>query len=112
MGTECVHDGTQFSVVQFGTTRRGPWFGLWAGGTKDRLSGSVQGFLGVVAIQDRDGLGKQLCTRVPDPGRTIAEQRTAGRFGKASPGGFAQHALGEIRPLRVGIVGGGTFNRR
>ena len=87
MGTKCVNDGAQFSVIQFGTTHRGPWFGLLAGGTKDRLSGSVQGFFGVV-IQDRNGLGKQLGASVPDPGGTIAEQRATGRFGKASPGGF------------------------
>ena len=58
MGTECVNDGAQFSVIQFGTTRRGPSFGLWADGTEDRLSGSVQGFFSVVPIQDRNGLGK------------------------------------------------------
>jgi hypothetical protein len=58
MGTECMDDGTQSSVIQFGTTRRGPWFGLLAGGTKDRLSGSVQGFFDVVPIQDLNGLGK------------------------------------------------------
>ena len=66
MGAECVNDGAQFSVIQFGTTRRGPSFGLWADGTEDRLSGSVQGFFSVVPIQDRNGLGKQLRSGVPN----------------------------------------------
>ena len=111
MGTERADDGTQFSVIQFGTARRGPWFGLWAGGTKDRLSGAVQSFFDVVPIQDLNGLGKQLPGGVPDPGGTIAEQHATWRFGEAAPSRFAQYALGEIGPLRVGILCGGTFNR-
>src|ERR1019366_1842599 len=83
MGTECMDDGTQSSVIQFGTARRGPGFGLLAGGTKDRLSGSVQGFFDVVSIQDLNGLGKQLRGGVPDPGGAIAQHRAAWRLGEA-----------------------------
>jgi hypothetical protein len=101
MGTECMEDGTQFSVVQFRTARHGPWFGLLAGGTKDRLSGAVKGFFDVVPIQDLNGLGKQFLGGVPDPGGTITQHRAAWCFGEVSAGRFAQYALGEIRPSRV-----------
>jgi hypothetical protein len=111
MGTECMDDGTQFSVIQFSTPRHGPWFGLLAGGTKDRLSGAVKGFFDVVPIQNLNGLGKQFLGGVPDPGGTITEHRATGRFGEASASRFAQYALGKIRPIRVGVLGCCTFNR-
>jgi hypothetical protein len=75
MGTECMNDSRESSVIQFGTARRGPGLGLLAGGTKGRLSGWVKGFFDLVPIQDLDGLGKQFLGGVPDPGGTIAEHR-------------------------------------
>ena len=41
MGPERSDDGLQLSIIQFGTARRGPWFGFRAGCAKDRLSGSA-----------------------------------------------------------------------
>ena len=96
MGPERADDGLQLSIVQFSTPRRGPWFGLRAGGTKDRLSGSVQSFFGMVSVENLDGLRKQFRGGVPDPGRTIPQCRASGRLGEASPRGFSQHTLGEV----------------
>jgi hypothetical protein len=54
MGPERSDDGLQLSIIQFGTARRGPWFGFQAGCAGDRLSGSVQRFLDVEPIEDLD----------------------------------------------------------
>ena len=112
MGTECMDDGTQLSVIQFSTPRHGPWFGLLAGGTKGRLSGAVKGLFDVVPIQNLNGLGKQFLGGVPDPGGTITEHRATGRFGEVSASRFAQYALGEIRPSRAGVLGCWFEHRR
>lgn len=105
-----MYDGTQFSVIQLRAARHSPGFGFWTGGAKDRLSGAVQGFLNVVSVQNLNGLGKQFLGGVPDPGGTITEHRATGRFGEVAASRFAQYALGEIRPIRVGIPGCCTFN--
>ena len=78
MGPERLDDGLQLALVQFGTARRGPWFGFWAGCTKDRLSDSVQGFFGMEPIQDLDGLRKQFRDGIPNPARTIAQRHASG----------------------------------
>jgi hypothetical protein len=72
MRPERSDDGLQLSIIQFGTARRGPWFGFQAGCARDRLSGSVQRFLDVEPIEDLGGLRKQFRGGVPDPGRAVA----------------------------------------
>ena len=47
MGPERSDDGLQLSLIEFGTARRGPWFGFRAGCAKDRLSSSVYTFFGM-----------------------------------------------------------------
>ena len=82
MGPERSDDGVQLSIIQFGTARCGPGLGFRAGGAKYRLSGSVQSFFGMEPVENLDGLRKQFRGSVPDPGRTIAQDRASWRFGE------------------------------
>ena len=110
MGPKRADDGAQFSIIQFGTARRGPQFGLRGGCVKDRLSSPVQSFFGMEPIKDLDGARKQFLGCVPDPERTIAQRRASGRFGEASQCCFSQHSLGEVRSCGTGIRYGGAFD--
>src|ERR1019366_2687857 len=110
MGSERADDGLQLPLIQFGTARRGPWFGFRAGGTKDRLSGSMQSFFGMISVENLDGLRKQFLGGVPDPARTIPQYRASGRLGEASPCRFSQHTLGEIGSVEAGVQSGGAFD--
>jgi len=56
MGTESVDDGMQFAIIEFRAARRCPWF-AFAGCAEDRLSRSVQSFLGMVPIENLCSLG-------------------------------------------------------
>jgi hypothetical protein len=61
-----VDNVAQSPLVQFRARLRRPWFGF-RGGAENRLRGAVQGFFGVVAIEDLNGLGKQF------PGGSVAK---------------------------------------
>jgi hypothetical protein len=54
---EGANDSLQFAVIQFYAARCCPLL-TFAGSAEDRLSGSVQSFFGVVAIEDLGSLGE------------------------------------------------------
>src|SRR5207302_11348765 len=109
MGAERMDNGAQVALIQFCTARRSPQV-AFAGCAEDRLSGSVQSFFGVVAIQNLNGSGEQFRSRVPDPGSAIAQHRATGGFGEASARCFAQYTLGKFGPFGTGIGSCGAFN--
>ncbi len=80
MRPESMDDGVQLAVIEFRAARRCPLLGF-AGGTEDRLRGSVQSFFGMVPIEDLSSLWKQFRGGVPDPCRTVAQRYAACRAG-------------------------------
>jgi hypothetical protein len=109
IGTKLVDEGTQFSVIQFGAARFSPLFSL-GGCAEDRLGSSIESLFDAESIQDLNGVGKQVHSGIPDPGRTIAQHRVSVRLGEASPRGFPQHTLGEVGSFEAGVRNGGALN--
>src|SRR5215469_7142503 len=109
MEAELVDNGVQVALIQFRAARRCPLV-TFAGCAEDRLGGSVQSFFGVVPIENLSGLGKQFLSRVPDPGRAIAQHHATGGLGETSPRGFAQNTLGEVGTVGAGVGSRGAFN--
>src|ERR1700728_573940 len=110
MGTERVNNGLQLSIIEFGTARGRPLFGVGAGSPEDRLSGAVESLFDVEPVQDLNGLWKQLRSGVPDPGRAIAQHRASGSLSDTSARCFTQHTFGEVGSFEAGVRSGGAFD--
>ena len=79
-------------------------------GPVDGLGHVAQMLLGVVDVDDLDGVGKLLVGQVPDPGGAVAEDDLSGGGGEAAPLRLAMGALGEGGRLRVGVAAGRALN--
>src|SRR5438094_6083863 len=68
-------------------------------------------FFGMKAIENLSGLREQFGSRVPNPGRAIAQHHLTQGFGETAAAGLALYARGKIRQVGAGIRSGGAFNR-
>src|SRR2546429_7365623 len=68
-------------------------------------------FFGMKAIENLSGLREQFGSRVPNPGRAIAQHHLTQGFGETAAAGLALYARGKIRQVGAGIRSGGAFQR-
>ena len=95
----------QPSGVQLGTAVLGPPVGQVGPGAVDGLGDIAQVLLGVVDVNDLDGVGKLLGGDVPNPRRAVADDDLTVRGVKTAPLRLAMDPLGEGGRLRVGCRG-------
>src|SRR5207249_6381962 len=69
-------------------------------------------FFGMKAIENLSGWREQFGSRVPNPGRAIAQHHLTQGFGETAAAGLALYARGKIRQVGAGIRSGGAFKDR
>ena len=97
---------SEASGVQLGLPVLCPLLGERRPGPVDGFGHVTQMLLGVVDVDDLDGVGKLLVGQVPDPGGAVAEDDLSGGGDEAAPLRLAMGALGEGGRLRVGVAAG------
>src|SRR5207237_8602280 len=68
-------------------------------------------FFGMKAIENLSGWREQFGSRVPNPGRAIAQHHLTQGFGETAAAGLARYARGKIRQVGAGIRSGGAVHR-
>ena len=111
LGAQCRDEGPEPSSVQFGLPGLGPGVGEVRSGAVDGLGRVAQMLLGVVDVDDFDGVGKLLGGQVPDPGGAVAEDDPAGCGVETASLCLAMDALRKGGRLRVGVAAGRGLDR-
>ena len=101
---------SEASGVQLGLPVLCPLLGALRPGPVDGLGHVSQMLLGVLDVDDLDGVGKLLVGQVPDPGGAVAEDDLSSGGDEAAPLRLAMGALGEGSRLRVGVAAGRALN--
>src|SRR5256884_5578262 len=105
-----VHQGFQATFVKLVTTCIDPCLALGPVSIND-LSHFAEMFFGMKAIENLSGWREQFGSRVPNPGRAIAQTHLTQGFGETAAAGLALYARGKIRQVGAGIRSGGAFQR-
>ena len=110
MAAERRQQSVEAACVQFLMSAFDPCRGARVGGSVESFGQVAEVLLGVKAIDDLPGLGKQFVGDVPNPGCAIAQDHGTRHCGETAARGFAPDPLAKFRALRGGVGSGGALD--